>query len=121
MEDNTTSYEYAVHHSEEEGKKTRKKIWLIFWVLLAITTVEVLLGIYWKDIGVAWGVVKTTFIVLTLAKAYYIVAYYMHMRDERKNFVYTIIIPYVVLALYLVYILLAEGVFLNEVDALMNY
>ena len=38
-------YQYAVHHSEEVGKKMRKRIWLIFWVLLGITSIEVFLGI----------------------------------------------------------------------------
>ncbi|MCL4856951.1 MAG: cytochrome C oxidase subunit IV family protein [Flavobacteriales bacterium] len=73
-------YEYAVHHSEEDGKKIRKRVWIIFWVLLAITSVEVLLGIYWKDLGLSWGFIKMTFIVLTILKAFYIVSEYMHLK-----------------------------------------
>lgn len=46
-------YKYAVHHSEEEGKKVRRVIWNMFWVLLAITTVEVTLGLIWKNIGIS--------------------------------------------------------------------
>ena len=32
-------YKYAVNHSEEEGKKIRKRIWLMTSELLAITTI----------------------------------------------------------------------------------
>ena len=92
-------YKYAVNHSEEEGKKIRKRIWLMFWVLLAITTIEVLLGIFWKEIGVTWGAVKMTFIVMTVLKAFFIVSEYMHLKHENTALKNTIIIPYVLLAL----------------------
>lgn|SRR5690554_6915230 len=104
-------YKYAVHHSEEEGKKIRKVIWNMFWVLLGITTVEVTLGLIWKNIGVTWGMVKMTFIILTVAKAYYIVAYYMHLKHEVKILKNTVIVPFVFFALYLLYHILTEGVY----------
>jgi cytochrome c oxidase subunit IV len=108
--------EYAHKHSEEEGKKVRKMIWVIFWVLLAVTAAEVTLGLIWQDIGVAWGIVKWTFIVLTLVKAYYIVMSYMHLGGERKNFKMVVAIPFIIFAVYLIYILLAESLFLNATD-----
>lgn len=102
-------YEYAAHHSEEEGKKVRKRIWAIFWLLLGITAVEVLLGIYWKDLGIMWDIVKMTFIVLTVLKAFYIVAEYMHLKHETTWLKNTLIIPFVLLALYLLYHIFTEG------------
>lgn len=104
-------YKYAAHHDEAEGKKTRRMIWNMFWVLLAITTVEVALGMFWKEIGVSWHMVKMTFIVMTIAKAYFIVAYYMHLKHERGSLQNTIIVPFVLLALYLMYHVFTEGVF----------
>lgn len=104
-------YKFAVHHSEEEGKKTRKMIWKMFWVLLAITAVEVLLGMYWKNIGVAWDAVKITFIVLTVAKAYFIVAYYMHLKHEWSTLRNIIIAPFALFALYILYHLIGEAVY----------
>jgi len=106
------------HHSEEEGKKIRKVIWNIFWVLLAITTVEVVLGIFYHDWGLPWHLVKMTFIGLTIAKAYYIVAYYMHMKDEWKNFRMAILIPFVLFALYLIYMVLTEAIYQHEFQKL---
>lgn len=111
-------YEYAVRHTEEEGKKTRKKIWLIFWVLLAITTVEVLLGIFWKEIGVKWALVKMTFIVLTILKAFYIVSEYMHLKHEKTALKNAIIVPFVLLALYLLYHIFTEGLYSESFEKL---
>lgn len=104
-------YKYAVRHSEEEGKRTRRMIWNMFWVLLAITSIEVGLGIMWKSWDIPWTFVKMTFIVMTIAKAYFIVAYYMHLKHEKTALQNTIIIPYVVFALYLCYFLFTEGTY----------
>jgi cytochrome c oxidase subunit IV len=83
-----------------------KKIWLVFWILLALTAVEVALGIYKP---VSYEILKWTFIILTLVKAYYIVAYFMHVKHERKNFVWTLALPTFILIPYLLFILLTEA------------
>lgn len=113
-------YEYAVHHTEEEGKKTRKRIWLIFWVLLAITSVEVLLGIFWQDMGLPWHLIKMTFIVLTIFKAFYIVSEYMHLKHENSALKNTIIVPFVLLALYLLYHIFTEGLYSETMHHFIN-
>lgn len=114
--EHTEAYQYAVHHSEEAGKKIRKKIWLIFWVLLAITTVEVFLGIYWKEMGLPWGLIKMTFIGLTILKAFYIVSEYMHLKHEVTFFKNIIIIPFVLFALYLAYHVMTEGIYSDMME-----
>ncbi|MEQ8625182.1 MAG: cytochrome C oxidase subunit IV family protein [Vicingaceae bacterium] len=119
MSDFDRTAEYVSHHSEEEGKAMRKTIWVIFWVLLGITTAEVSLGLFWKDLGLMWAFVKWTFIVLTLIKAYYIVAYYMHLKHEYKNFIYMVSIPYLVLVAYLIVMLLVEAVFVHDTSGLL--
>lgn len=117
MEDSENiPYKYAVRHSEEEGKKIRKRIWLMFWVLLAITTVEVALGIFWKEWEISWGAVKLTFIVMTVLKAFFIVSEYMHLKHEKTGLKNTIIIPYAFLALYLIYFLFTEGVYSDMME-----
>lgn len=116
MEHSDEPYEFAVHHSEEEGKKIRKRIWYVFWILLVVTTVEVTLGIFWKEMAgenrdAVWPIIKWIFITLTLLKAFYIVAEFMHLGGERKNFILTIMISYTVLIIYLVYMVLTEAIF----------
>ena len=112
--------EYVSHHSEEDGKKMRKTIWVIFWVLLGITGVEVTLGLFWSGWGLAWSFVKWTFIVLTLVKAYYIVAHYMHLKHEYKNFIYMVAVPYIVLVLYLIILALNEAIFIHDHHHLLH-
>ena len=109
MEDSNQPYEYAVHHDEETGKKVRKRIWLIFWLLLAITTVEVTLGLVWSNLGLPWQIIKWTFIVLTLAKAFYIVVEYMHLGHERKSLKITILGPYTLFVVYLLILAITEA------------
>ena len=66
-----------------ENNSTRH-IWIVFWILLVLTAIEVLLGIYKPAfmlsnyiIGVT--LLNMTFIVLTIVKAYYIVGAFMHL------------------------------------------
>ena len=116
MEHSDKPYEYAVHHSEEEGKRIRKNLWKVFWILSVVTTVEVTLGIFWKtwsgdSAETTWPMIKWTFISLTLLKAFYIVAEFMHLGHERKNFILTIMVSYAVLLIYFVYMVLSEAIF----------
>ena len=116
MEDSNQPYEFAVHHSEEEGKKIRRRLWNVFWILLIITAVEVSLGIFWKSMAgdneaTVWPIIKWLFISMTLVKAFYIVAEFMHLGGERRNFIYTIMISYSVLMIYFIYMVLAEAIY----------
>ena len=90
-----------------------KKIWRIFWVLSVLTIVELALGyfLYAKGTEISYATVMATKItigVLTIAKAYYIVSVFMHLGDEIRNFIMTIIVP---LALFVWFIIafLADG------------
>ena len=92
------------------------RIWKVFWILLALTTLEVLLGIFKPSflvdntlIGVT--LLNHTFILLTLVKAYYIVAVFMHLGDEKKSLKVSIVAPMLILIPYLLFILLVEASF----------
>ncbi|MGK0407182.1 MAG: cytochrome c oxidase subunit IV [Roseivirga sp.] len=106
------------HHEGPEGTAW---IWKVFWILLAVTALEVALGIIKPEIllnsFLGTTILNVIFIVLTLGKAYYIVAEFMHLGHERKNFMWTITLPIVILIPYLTFILLSEGAAMN---ALMN-
>lgn len=84
-------------HEQHHGNT--KEIWRTFWILLILTLVELVLG-YWmigiEDHGKRLAI-KVTIIILMLAKAFYIVAYFMHLKAEVKNLVMTIIIPLIFL------------------------
>ncbi|HAA01136.1 MAG TPA: hypothetical protein DCD96_05765, partial [Flavobacteriales bacterium] len=50
---------------------------------------------------------------LTIIKAGYIVLVFMHLGDERKNLLWAILAPYGLFILYLIFICLTEGTFVN--------
>lgn len=112
--DDVIEYSLDAHHSEEVGRKMRRTIWMVTLLLAVITTVEVALGAYWKDwMPDSWNLVKWAFVVLTLVKATYIVMTFMHLGDERRNIRAIILLPYGFFVLYLLFIAIWEGNYLN--------
>lgn len=108
--DDLIEYSLDGHHTEEQGKEIRKKIWKVTAILTILTTIEVAMGIVASGwYGAKWELVKAAFIVMTLIKAAYIVMIFMHLGDERKNLQWTVLIPYMFFMIYLIFICLFEG------------
>ena len=110
--DNYPQYEVMSNHDEAYGKKARRTLWNVFWVMLAITIFELIVGFLapgngWS--GTWW--LKTLFIGLTIAKAAAIVIWFMHLGHEVKFFKYAILAPYLVFMLYTIFIVLTEGTY----------
>lgn len=103
------------HHESPEGTGW---IWKVFWILLFVTTVEVVLGIIKPSflLGTLFGTtyLNIIFVLLTLLKAFYIVAEFMHLKFERSNLMWTIALPMLILIPYLAFILLTEGGYMNQ-------
>ena len=110
--DNYPQYEVMANHGEDEGKQNRKTLWRVFWVMLAITVFELVVGFMAPEKGWSgtWWL-KTLFITLTIAKAAAIVLWFMHLGHEVKFFKYAILAPYLVFMLYTIFIILTEGVY----------
>ncbi len=84
----------ANHHHDD--KSVVKRIWRTFWILLVVTIVELLLGLLMHLIAMPdWLIlfVKGVIVILTLVKAFYIVAVFMHLGDEIRNMIMTIVVP----------------------------
>ncbi len=112
LRDDIIEYSLDTHHSEEQGKVIRKKIYKVTIILTVITIVEVLIGAKMGrsiSSGMTWEVIKYGYIALTLVKAAYIVLSFMHLGDEKKALKYFILIPYFIFMAYLIFILLTEG------------
>src|SRR3954463_13367507 len=79
---------------ESHGGGT-KEIWRTFWILLVLTIVELILGYIMIGVHATGGrlALKGAIIILMLAKAFYIVAYFMHLKSEIRNLIMTIIVP----------------------------
>jgi cytochrome c oxidase subunit 4 len=95
MEHTTESTEITYHHEPGQGTA---RIWRTFWLLLGITLVELALGfsmyLFHESIP-TWLVlfIKGVIVILSLAKAFYIVSIFMHLGDEIKNMIMTIVVP----------------------------
>lgn len=82
------------YHHEPAGDT--KRIWKTFWLLLIITVIELAFGFLmyatdfpgWLDLFL-----KGVIVILSLAKAFYIVSIFMHLGDEIRNMIMTIIVP----------------------------
>lgn len=107
--DDIIEYSLEGHHSEEQGKKIRKKIWMVTLLLTVVTAVEVILGAMVKQGSDAWFTIKLLFIGLTILKAGYIVLVFMHLGDERKALKWVILAPYALFIVYLMFIAFTEG------------
>ena len=84
----------------------KKQIWQVFGILLIITAIEFVIAFTLsKDYKLTRNFL---FIALTIVKAFYIMAYFMHLKFERSTLVLTIIIP-VVFIMGLIVALLFEG------------
>ncbi len=87
--------EITFHH-HVPGPENVKRIWKTFWILLIVTVIELGLGLLlyateWPDnLNLA---VKGVIIILSLAKAFYIVSIFMHLGDEIRNMIMTIVVP----------------------------
>lgn len=87
---------YNAHHHDinsPESKSKVKKIWMVTFILSIITIAEVSLGLYSHYQGMSKPVINTIFVILTILKAAYIVKVFMHLGDEVKNMISTILIP----------------------------
>ena len=98
------SYALNSHHSEEEGAAIRKNVWRVTAILTLLTTVEVIMGVYFKRSETfTWSMIKWTFVILTLVKAAYIVLVFMHLGDERRNLKRVVLAPYLLFIGYLIF------------------
>lgn len=113
--DDIIEYSLDAHHSEEHGRKVRRKIWMVTLLLAVVTTVEVTLGAYWKEWFSldAWQTIKWMYVVLTLVKAGFIVHTFMHLGDERSNIRAIILLPYALFILYLMFIAIWESQYVH--------
>jgi cytochrome c oxidase subunit 4 len=100
------------HHSDinsTESKHQVKRIWKVFWILLVITIAEVIMGMFFSH-QMPKALVAFFFLALTLLKAGYIIAIFMHLGDELSNFIITMAIP-ITLFIWFIIAFLADGSF----------
>jgi cytochrome c oxidase subunit 4 len=86
-----------IHAPDEEHQTmTKGRILKVAGILSAITCVEFIIALYLVPFhiwGITYAIANPVYIVLTLFKAFYIVAYFMHLKFEKVGLVYAILVP----------------------------
>ena len=107
-------------HDTAHHESNTKRIWNVFWLLSAITIVEVILGIIKpaflvETTVISMQLINWIFIILTIWKAYYITWAFMHMEGETAGLRRSVVWTGIFLICYLIFILLTEGDYIYEV------
>jgi cytochrome c oxidase subunit 4 len=87
--------EITFHH-EPGGKEVVSKIIKTTIILSVITIIELGMGLGMYALPMAAGLklfLKGVIVILSLAKAFYIVGVFMHLGEEVKNLIMTIVVP----------------------------
>lgn len=89
------------HHKDIESTESKKQINRIVKItiyLAIVTAIEVSLGLWdhHQDIF-NHGILVAIFLLLTVLKAYLIVDVFMHLGNEFRNFIMTVLIPLILL------------------------
>ena len=118
MEHTTTA---ALHHEHEVGGG-RKEIYRVTIILSVLTVVELALGytLYYVTNTVTVHFIKGVIVILMLAKAFYIVGYFMHLKHELRNMIMTIVVP-LMLFIWFILAFLADGNSFNNLKNRYNF
>ncbi len=81
-----------------------KEIWKVTGILTVLTLVELGLGFWMMGMQdeTTKHFIKGAIIILMLAKAFYIVGYFMHLKHEIRNLIMTICIPLILFAWFII-------------------
>ncbi|KAA9325969.1 cytochrome C oxidase subunit IV family protein [Adhaeribacter soli] len=91
-----------------------KAIWRTFVILCVLTAIEFAFAFAMEPSMLR----NSIFIILTIFKAFFIVAEFMHLKHETKSLIWTIMIP-TALLVWLLIALLTEGTYYGE--SIFNY
>jgi len=101
------------HAHDEHAGLSKSKIWQVFFILLGITVVEFIIAL----VILPKGLVPRTagniaYILLTLLKAYYIVAFFMHLKFEKTGLKLSLGLAFIFI-IYFITLMLIEGGYLH--------
>jgi len=99
--------------TQEEYQQHVSAVWRVTLILGIVTVVEVAAALLYPD-SMPRIILNLFFIVMSLIKAFYIVAVFMHMKYERRAMQLTVLLP----TLFLVWAIIA---FLWEGGAWLEY
>jgi cytochrome c oxidase subunit IV len=109
-----SDHSHDFNQTGEIPKAQTKAIWRTFIILVGLTALEFVFA-FTMD---ASTLRNSIFIVLTIFKAFYIVAEFMHLKHETKALIWAVLIP-MALVIWLMVALISEGSY--YFDSVTNY
>lgn len=100
-------------HEEDHAAMSKGRIWKVFFILFAITALEFIIALGVPDSVMSHWVRNSIYVILTLFKAYYIVAFFMHLKFEKYALIMGILLS-LILIVYFIVLMLIEGNYLND-------
>ena len=102
------SHAHAHEHVSNVGR-----IWKVFFILLLITVVEFIIALAIPDSILPTAFKNFLYVALTLLKAFYIVAFFMHLKFEKYTLIVGITVSFIFI-IYFIILMLAEGDYMNS-------
>jgi|SRR6476661_5431073 len=100
-------------HAEEHEGMSKGRIWKVFFILLVITVIEFIIALAVPEAVLPHTLRNIAYIFLTLLKAYYIVAFFMHLKFEKYALIASIIVSFVFI-IYFIVLMLVEGNYIQD-------
>jgi cytochrome c oxidase subunit 4 len=108
-----TEHAHDEHAHGDHAGLDKKRIWEVFFILLGITVVEFIIALWAIPGGhMSQHIGNFVYIVLTLFKAYYIIAYFMHLKFEKLGLKLAVSLVFLFI-LYFIVLMLIEGGYLH--------
>jgi len=112
-EHNAPSVTDQEHGHESHAGLSKKRIWEVFGILLFITVIEFIIALWVIPNGhMSQSVGNFLYIALTLLKAFYIIAYFMHLKFEKFGLQLCVSIVFLFI-IYFIVLMLIEGGYLH--------
>ncbi len=97
-----------VSDTTPESIKNRAAIWRTFWIMFGITVIEFIIAFAKGPFHLNHLLVVIVFISLTILKAFYIIAEFMHLRHEVKMLIMSLSLP-IIFIIWFIISMLYEG------------
>lgn len=101
------------HEHGDHAGMSKGKIWQVAGILSLITAIEFIIALVLIPKGLmSQHIGNYVYIALTLLKAFYIVAYFMHLKFEKLGLQLSLTVSFIFI-IYFIVLMLIEGGFLN--------
>lgn len=102
-----------LEHAEEHATMSKAQIWKVFFILLGITVIEFIFALAIPESVIPQHFKNFVYIILTLVKAFYIVAFFMHLKFEKYTMIVGLTLSFIFI-IYFIILMLTEGNYLHQ-------